>query len=226
MDPLSPSDRTTVTRLRERAATDRAELLALLADGLVAHVAVVVEQDGARHPVVLPTAYAVDPEGPDRDGTLYLHGSVGAGWLRRAPGSAVCVTVTELDGLVLARSGFHHSMNYRSAVVIGEARQVTDPDEKARALDLVVDQVVPGRAATLRPPTRRELAATDVLAVALHEASLKRRAGGVGDEPEDIATGAWAGVVPLRRVAEGVLTDSATSAEVPDHVSQRVEGLR
>ena len=159
------------------------------------------------HPVVLPVAYAVDPDGPDQDGTLYVHGSVAAGWLRRSPDTTVCVTVTSLDGLVLARSGFHHSMNYRSAVVIGPARLVEDDDERARALDLIVDHVVPGRAATLRPPTRKELAATAVLAVPLHEASLKVRTGGAKDEPEDVEAGVWAGVLPLRLVAGEVVPD-------------------
>ena len=136
-----------------------------------AHVAV----DAGDHPVALPVAYGVDPDGPDEGGTLYVHGSVGAGWMRSAPGTTVCVTVTAVDGLVLARSGFHHSMNYRCAVVIGTARLVESEEERARALDLVVDQIVPGRAATLRAHTRKELAATAVLAVPLREASLKVR---------------------------------------------------
>ena len=125
-------------------------MLALLGDAFVAHLGVVVIRDGATHPVVLPTAFAVDPDGPDADGTLYLHGSTGSGWLRSAIATDVCVTVTELDGLVAARSGFSHSMNYRSAVVIGRARIVDDPAERAHALDLIVDHMIPGRAATLR----------------------------------------------------------------------------
>ena len=168
VSPLGPTARTTVGRGRERAVADRDRLHALLADGLVAHLGVVVEG----HPVVLPTAYAVDPDGPDRDGTLYVHGSVAAGWLRAGTGATVCVTVTELDGLVAGRSAFHHSMNYRSAVVIGTARAVEDAGERQRALDLIVDHMLPGRSVTLRPSTRKELAATAVLAVPLHEASM------------------------------------------------------
>jgi nitroimidazol reductase NimA-like FMN-containing flavoprotein (pyridoxamine 5'-phosphate oxidase superfamily) len=222
MTDLSPTERTQITRLRERGRTDREELLAFLGAGMIAHVAV----DAGDHPVALPVAYGVDPDGPDQDGTLYVHGSVGAGWLRHAPGTTVCITVTSLDGLVLARSGFHHSMNYRCAVVIGPARLVESEEERARALDLVVDQVVPGRAATLRPHTRKELVATAVLAVPLHEASLKLRDGGVGDEPEDIEAGTWAGVLPLHTVAGELEVDPLTSAPVPDDVAARVDDLR
>jgi nitroimidazol reductase NimA-like FMN-containing flavoprotein (pyridoxamine 5'-phosphate oxidase superfamily) len=219
---LSPTDRTRITRLPERGRSERSELLDLLADGIVAHVAV----DAGDHPVALPVAYGVDPDGPDDGGTLYVHGSVAAGWMRRAPGSTVCVTVTALDGLVLARSAFHHSINYRCAVVIGTARLVDSDEERGRALDLVVDHVVPGRSATLRPHTRKELAATGVLAVPLREASLKVRAGGVKDEPEDIAAGIWAGVLPLRTTAAELEAEPDTSAPVPDDVAARAEQLR
>jgi nitroimidazol reductase NimA-like FMN-containing flavoprotein (pyridoxamine 5'-phosphate oxidase superfamily) len=219
---LSPTARTQITRLRERGRSDRAELLDFLSGHLVAHVAL----DAGDHPVALPVAFGVDPDGPDEGGTLYVHGSVGAGWLRTAPGSTVCVTVTSLDGLVLARSGFHHSMNYRCAVVIGPARLVESEDERARALDLVVDQIVPGRAATLRAHTRKELVATAVLAVPLHEASLKQRAEGVGDEPEDVEAGIWAGVLPLHTVAGDLEQDPLTDAPVPDDVARRAEELR
>ena len=212
------SERTRLTRLKERAVEDREALLAFLESQYVAHLAVVAGD----HPVALPVAYALDRD----DDQLYVHGSVGAGWLRQAPGAQVCVTVTSVDGLVLARSGFHHSVNYRSAVVIGAARLVEDEDERARALDLVVDQVVPGRAETLRPPTRKELAATAVLAVPLAEASLKQRTGGVGDEPEDVEAGTWAGVLPLRVVAGEVETDPLTSRPVPPDVAARAEQLR
>lgn len=215
---LSSTERTRLTRLRERGHSDRAELIEFLAGQFVAHIAV----NAGDHPVALPVAYALDREGDQ----LYVHGSVAAGWLSRAHGTTVCVTVTALDGLVLARSGFHHSMNYRSAVVIGEARLVDADAERAKALDLVVDQIVPGRSATLRQSTRKELAATAVLAVPLTEASLKSRAHGVGDEPEDIEAGTWAGVVPLRIVAGEIESDPLTSAPVPADVAARVAGLR
>jgi nitroimidazol reductase NimA-like FMN-containing flavoprotein (pyridoxamine 5'-phosphate oxidase superfamily) len=222
MTDLSPSDRTRITRLRERGRSDRQELLAFLGEAMIAHLAV----DAGGHPAALPVAYGVDPDGPDEGGTIYVHGSVGAGWMRHAPGSTVCVTVTSLDGLVLARSGFHHSMNYRCAVIIGTARSVDSDEERARALDLVVDQIVPGRAATLRPHTRKELVATAVLAVPLHEASLKQRAEGVGDEPEDVEAGIWAGVLPLRTVAGELEVDPLTAAPVPEDVARRAEELR
>jgi nitroimidazol reductase NimA-like FMN-containing flavoprotein (pyridoxamine 5'-phosphate oxidase superfamily) len=125
--PLSPTPRTRIGRGRNRMVEERADLHALLADALVAHLAVTVSRDGQSHPLVLPTAYAVDLDGPDEGGSLYLHGSVAAGWLRTATDRTVCVTVTELDGLVAGRSAFHHSMNYRSAVVIGTARSCPRP---------------------------------------------------------------------------------------------------
>ncbi|ABL82967.1 MULTISPECIES: pyridoxamine 5'-phosphate oxidase family protein [unclassified Nocardioides] len=217
--PLSPTARTTVGRGRNRAVDDRAELHRLLEDALVAHLGVVVGD----HPLVLPVAFGVDLDGPDRDGTLYLHGSVAAGWARAAAGATVCVTLTELDGLVLGRSAFHHSMNYRSAVVVGPARLVDDPAERDRALALVVDHMVPGRTATLRPSTRKELAATAVLAVPLHEASMKARAGGPGDEPEDVAAGGWGGHVPIRRVAGLPVPDPDAVGPVPAEIQRAAE---
>lgn len=220
--PLSPTPRTTVGRGRNRMVEDRAALHALLEDALVAHVGVTVTQG---HPLVLPTAYGVDLDGPDESGTLYVHGSVAAGWLRAASDTTVCVTITELDGLVAGRSAFHHSMNYRSAVVIGSARVVDDPAERQHALDLIVDHMIPGRSATLRASTRKELAATAVLAVPLREASMKARAGGPGDEPEDVASGAWGGHIPLRRVAGAPVPDEQATGAAPADVVRRAAAL-
>ena len=225
MSELSPTPRTTPTRESERAVGQRSRMLALLADALVAHLGVVVTRDGTTHPVVLPTAFAVDPDGPDDDGTLYLHGSTGAGWLRAALASDVCVTVTELDGLVASRCGFGHSMNYRSAVIIGRARVVDDPVERQHALDRIIDHMVPGRAATLRAATRKELAATAVLALPLREASMKERAGGPEDTPDDVATGVWAGHIPLRRIALPPVSAPDSHDEVPADVVSRAEAL-
>ena len=219
--PLSPTGRTTVRRGNARALSDRSALHELLAEALVAHLGV----DAGDHPVVLPVAFAVDPDGPDDAGTLYVHGSVAARWLGRADGATVCVTVTELDGLVAARSGFHHSMNYRSAVVIGRARVVTDPVEKEHALALTVDHMVPGRSATLRPPTRRELAATSVLAVPLAEASVKQRTGDPVDDHADVATGVWAGVVPVRRVVGAAVSAGDSHDDIPAHVVELTHAL-
>ena len=226
IDPLEPTPRTRVNRGRNRAVADRTELLDLLADALVAHIGVQAPgaDDGENgHPLVLPTAYAVDVDGPDEGGTLYVHGSVAARWLRSSVDRTVCVTVTELDGLVAGRSAFHHSMNYRSAVVIGQARLVDDADERQHALDLIVDHMLPGRAATMRPSTRKELAATAVLAVPLHEASMKARAGGPVDEPEDVEAGVWGGHVPVRRVIDAPVPadDNLAGLPTPEHVSSR-----
>jgi len=218
---LSPTPRTTVGRGRNRAVDDRAELHLLLEDALIAHLGVTIGD----HPLVLPVAFGVGPDGPDRDGTLYVHGSVAAGWVHAAAGATVCVSVTELDGLVAGRSTFHHSMNYRSAVVIGTGRLVTDPDERDRALALIVDHMIPGRSGTLRPSTRKELAATAVLAVPLHEASMKARAGGPGDEPEDVAAGVWGGHIPVRRVASVPVPDEHATGAVPGEVLHRVTSL-
>lgn len=218
---LSPTARTTPTRGRNRQVHDRQRLMALLSDALVAHLGVVA---GA-HPVVLPTAFGVDAAGPDDGGTLYLHGSVAAGWLGPALEQDVCVTVTELDGLVLARTGFHHSMNYRSAVVIGRPRLVSEPDERRRALDLIVDHMMPGRAVTLRPATRKELSATVVVALPLAEASMKQRAGGATLEPGDLELDGWAGQVPLRRTASAPVTEDYVSEPVPGYVLGRVAEL-
>jgi nitroimidazol reductase NimA-like FMN-containing flavoprotein (pyridoxamine 5'-phosphate oxidase superfamily) len=225
MSTLSPTVRTTGTRETHRAVVERGRLLELLDDALVAHFGAVVTRDGVTHPVVLPMAFAFDPDGPDADGTLYLHGSTGAGWLRSALATDVCVTITELDGLVAARSGMEHSMNYRCAVIIGRARAVDDPAERARSLDLIVDHMIPGRAATLRAPTRKELAATAVLALPLREASMKERAGGPADEDEDIAAGTWGGHIPLRRVALAPVSSPDSHTDVPADVIARAAAL-
>jgi uncharacterized protein len=215
---LAPTARTRITRHRERGSEERADLFAIIEEALVCHVGLVRDGD----PVVLPAIHAADPEGPDAGGTLYLHGSVAAPWLFQAPGRTVCVTFTLVDAVVIARAAFSHSMNYRSAVVYGDARRVEDRDERDRALRLIVDHIVPGRAATLRANTRKELAATAVVAVPLAEASVKARTGGPSDEPEDVATGAWAGVVPLSVTAGVVETDA--DGPIPDDVRRRLAG--
>ncbi|MGY1753046.1 pyridoxamine 5'-phosphate oxidase family protein [Blastococcus sp. SYSU D01042] len=188
--PLSPTDRSTVRRGARRARTDRADLYAVLDAGLVGHLAVVL--DGA--PVVLPTGYGRDGD------TLYLHGSTGAATLRAATGGPVCFTVTHLDGVVYARSAFHHSVNYRCAVVHGTPRAVTDPDEKLLGLEVLTEQLAPGSWAATRLPDRRELAATAVLALDLAEASVKIRTGPPGDDERDLAAPVWAGVLPVTTV--------------------------
>jgi uncharacterized protein len=214
---LSSTERTRLTRHSERGSDDRSDLFAVLQEALVCHVGIVRKGE----PVVLPSIFAVDPDGPDEGGTLYLHGSVAAPWLLQAPGQVVCATFTLVDAIVLARVAFSHSMNYRSAVVYGPARRVDDPAERDHALRLIVDHVVPGRSATLRANSRKELVATTVIAIPLAEASVKARTGGPKDEPADVATGAWAGLVPLGIRAGAVQSDQ--DAPVPDDVRRRLE---
>jgi nitroimidazol reductase NimA-like FMN-containing flavoprotein (pyridoxamine 5'-phosphate oxidase superfamily) len=222
--PLSPTPRSTPRREKERAQADRATLYDVLAASLICHLGVVV--DGV--PLALPTVFGVDPDGPDEGGTLYLHGSVASRSLVQGPVQDVSATMTVLDGIVLARSGFNHSMNYRSAVVIGRPRVVSDEAERSHALDLLVDHVTPGRSAHLRRPTRKELAATTVLALPLHEASVKRRSGDPDDEDFDVeAGGVWAGVVPLGLlVGDPVTGGDVDGIDVPAHVLDRVGSLR
>ncbi|XGU18472.1 pyridoxamine 5'-phosphate oxidase family protein [Rhodococcus sp. 3Y1] len=148
--PLSPTARTTHKRARHHGVAERAALVDVLQSAKLCHMGVTV----GGVPMVFPTAYGFDLDGPDRGGSIYVHGSVASRSL--APDSEICITITILDGLVLARSGFHHSMNYRSGVVIGSPRVVTDGDERVKALNLIVDQVVPGRSQHLRDHTRKK----------------------------------------------------------------------
>jgi nitroimidazol reductase NimA-like FMN-containing flavoprotein (pyridoxamine 5'-phosphate oxidase superfamily) len=186
-----PTPRTTPTRYRERADYDRETVHAILDEALICHLGYL----SAGGPVVLPTTHARLGE------TLYLHGSTGGGPMlaaRAAPsGLPVCVTATLVDALVLARAAMHHSVNFRSVVVLGAARVVEDTAEKLRALRCLLDHIRPGRADDCRTPNARELAATGVLAVDLAEVSAKVRNGGPVDDPEDRALPHWAGVVPL-----------------------------
>lgn len=207
MEPLTVTDRTRVTRLAHRQVTDRAVLHAVLDAALVAHVAVV--RDGV--PVVLPMACARDGD------SLLLHGSSGGGLLRAvADGAPVTATVTLLDGLVYARSLFDSSMNYRSAMVTGSARSLTDPEEKLAALERLSDQLLPGRRAEVRATTGRELAATVVLRLPLTEASVKVRAENAGTDPDDgESRDVWAGVVPLRTTATAPVPTADTPSGTP-----------
>jgi nitroimidazol reductase NimA-like FMN-containing flavoprotein (pyridoxamine 5'-phosphate oxidase superfamily) len=201
-----PSPRSTVRRLPDRARYDRATVDAILDEGLVCHVGFVDEGQ----PFVIPSAYA-------RDGDrLILHGSAASRMVKvLAAGAPACVTVTLLDGLVLARSGFHHSMNYRSVVVLGKATEIVDPDEKRRALDAIVEHVAPGRAASLRPPTEKELRATRVVALRLDEASAKLRTGPPKDEEADHALPVWAGELPLRLEPLAPVADPQAGPAIP-----------
>ncbi len=192
MEPFNPTGRTQVRRLPDRGVYDRAQVHAILDEGAICHVGFCV--DG--QPCVIPTGYA------RRGDEIYIHGSAASRMLRSmAEGIEVCVTVTLVDGLVLARSSFHHSMNYRSVVIFGRARLVTDPAEKVEALRCFTNHIVPGRWEELRPSTEQELKGVSVLALPLAEVSAKVRTGGPKDDPEDMSAPVWAGVVPLVTVA-------------------------
>lgn len=181
------SERTRVKRLAARADYDPTTVRAVVDEALVAHVAVTTPQG----PIALPMAYGRIGD------TLYLHGAAANALLKAASGRELAATITLLDGLVLARSAFHHSMNYRSIVVRGPGRSVDDPDEKQAALAAIVDHATPGRSASVRPPSPVELRATHVLALELTESSAKIRTGPPVDDEEDLDLPVWAGVVPL-----------------------------
>jgi nitroimidazol reductase NimA-like FMN-containing flavoprotein (pyridoxamine 5'-phosphate oxidase superfamily) len=212
-DDLSGTARTALRRHRERGRTDRDELYAVLDAGLICHLGVIA--GGA--PRVLPTGYG-------RVGDLlYLHGSSANATFMAGQDQEVCVTVTHLDGIVYARSVFNHSMNYRSAMIFGVARLVTEPAERMTALRVITEHLAPGQWSYARQPTRKELAATSVLALPLAEASVKVRAGGPSDEPEDHAMDVWAGVVPVTETFGDPEPDTVLrpGIEVPEHVRKR-----
>lgn len=195
----TPTPRTTLKRLPKRGTYDREAVHRILDEGLYCHLGFVVEGQ----PFVLPTIYARVEE------TLYVHGSSASRMLGTlAQGAPVCLTVTLLDGLVLARSAFHHSMNYRSVMVLGQAREVGEPEEKSRALEAIVEHVAAGRSGETRGPNETELRATRVLSLPLSEVSAKVRTGPPIDDEEDYALPVWAGVLPLRLVPQPLVPDS------------------
>ena len=209
MTAVPPTDRTRVRRLPKRGAYDRQTIDAILDEALVCHVGFVI--DGA--PVVIPTIHWRDGD------TVYVHGSAASRMLRSLrDGVPVCVTVTLLDGLVLARSAFHHSMNYRSAMLFGVAHVVESDEEKVRALDALVEHVMRGRSRDIRPPNDLELKQTLVLGLRIDEASAKIRTGGPVDDDEDYALPMWAGVLPLALTPGEPITDRDVTADVPEYV--------
>ncbi|WP_433246599.1 pyridoxamine 5'-phosphate oxidase family protein [Actinomadura nitritigenes] len=213
MKPLSATPRTSLGRYPERSTSDRAVLYEILDAGLICHLGVVVNGT----PRAVPTCYGRLGD------TLYVHGSTGASSMMTAPSQEVCVTVTHLDGLVLARSLFHHSINYRSAMVYGVPSPVTGDDEKRAALRVITEQLAPGQWDAARRPTRKELAGVAVLALPLDEASVKVRQGPPGDEDEDYALPVWAGVLPVRQAFGAPVPDPALALgiSVPAHIAAR-----
>jgi uncharacterized protein len=196
--PYTPTPRTRLVREADRAVYDREAAYRILDEGFLCHVGFVA--DG--QPFVIPTSYG------RKDDTLYIHGSAASRMLRQMKeGVPVCITVTLLDGLVLARSIFNHSMNYRSVVVLGKATLVDDPEEKIAVLRLLSEHIIPGRWADARQPNERELKQTSVLSVPIAEFSAKVRLGPPIDDEEDYSFPTWAGVVPLEMVAGAPIDD-------------------
>jgi len=213
----APSSRTQVERLPERGHYDRETIHAILDQAFLCHVGFVV--DG--QPFVIPTGFGRSGD------TLYIHGSAASRMLRNlSAGVPVCVTVTLLDALVVARSLFHSSMNYRSVVVLGTAKLITDGEEKMRALRAVSEQIFPGRWDDARQPNEQELKATSVMAIPLTEASAKIRTGPAKDDKEDYALPIWAGLLPLRVTAGTPQPDPELPAEIASRVPQYLRDYR
>jgi uncharacterized protein len=197
--PHIPTPRTRLVREADRAVYDREAAYRILDEGFLCHVGFIA--DG--QPFVIPTSYG------RKDDTLFIHGSAASRMLRQMKeGVPVCITVTLLDGLVLARSIFNHSMNYRSVVVLGKATLIDDPAEKIEALRLLSEHIIPGRWADSRQPNERELKATSILRLPIDEFSAKVRKGPVVDDEEDYSFPTWAGVVPLEMVAGKPVDDA------------------
>ncbi|HZH29739.1 MAG TPA: pyridoxamine 5'-phosphate oxidase family protein [Pyrinomonadaceae bacterium] len=219
MDSFTPTGRSAVKRLPKRGEYGREGVYKILDEGLVCHVGFVVEGQ----PFVIPTGYGRAGD------TLYLHGAQASRMLRTLrEGVEVCVAVTLVDGMVLARSAFHHSMNYRSVVIFGRAVAVEDAAEKWEALRVLTEHLAPGRWAEVRQPSEGEMRATLVLALPLAEASAKVRTGAPVDDEEDYELPVWAGVVPLRLLADAPIDDPRLSSgiEPPPHVSGYARGRR
>ena len=207
-----PTARTRVVREPKRGAYDRDTVYRILDEGFLCHVGFVVDDQ----PFVIPTSYG------RKDASLYIHGSAASRMLRQMQnnGAPVCVTVTLLDGLVLARSVFNHSMNYRSVVILGNATLVDDPEEKLAALRILAEHILPGRWDDARQPNDRELKATSVLRVPIEEFSAKVRTGPPIDDEEDYAFPTWAGVLPLEMKAGKPIDDARmlSGIETPEYV--------
>ncbi|WP_021591901.1 pyridoxamine 5'-phosphate oxidase family protein [Actinomadura welshii] len=214
MNPLSSTARTRLGRYPERSSTDRSVLYEILDDGMICHLGLIVNGS----PRVIPTGYG------RQDDTLYIHGSSGASSLRAGPSQEICITVTHLDGIVLARSLFHHSINYRSALIYGTPRLVSDTDEKLHSLRVITEQMAPGQWDAARRPTRKELAGVSVLALPLDEASVKVRQGPPSDDEPDYDLDVWAGVLPVHQTFGAPAPDPLLrpGIPVPGHIARRV----
>jgi nitroimidazol reductase NimA-like FMN-containing flavoprotein (pyridoxamine 5'-phosphate oxidase superfamily) len=211
-DTIAETERTRLRRLAKRGAFDRETIYAILDEAFICHVGFVI--DG--QPYVIPTGFG--RVGND----LYIHGSSASRMLRTlSEGVDVCFTATLVDGLVLARSAFHHSINYRSVIVLGKATLVKDVEEKNKALESITEHIVPGRWADVRWPTELELKATSVLKLPIKEASAKIRTGGPIDDEKDYGFDVWAGVLPLSLAVDKPVPDERLPGDVtvPENVS-------
>lgn len=206
----APTDRVRTRRAHERGAYDRASIDAILKAQPLCHVGYL--KDGA--PFVTPTFQWIEGD------RVYWHGSSASQFLRAAESNPVCLTVSTLDGFVMARSGFHHSVNYRSVMILGDAEIVTDADAKVRHLDTFLDGLFPGRVEQIRPMNAQEIKATTVLSMPITEASAKVRNGGPVDDEEDYALNVWAGVIPVNPVIGDLIPDprNLPDVEIPAHV--------
>jgi uncharacterized protein len=220
-ETLIESERTRHRRLREQGSLDRRELISILRAGFVCHMGVIVDS----HPMVIPTVYGLAPD----DRTVYVHGSVASRSLAAQPDMEICLTVTHVDGLVLARSVFEHSVNYRSAMLYGTPRLLTETDDKLRGLEHLSEHIAAGQWGYARQPNKKELARTSLLALEIAEASVKIRLGGPddGDSP-DADLPVWAGVIPListwgrAEPADGL----KPGIDLPPHIVRLVTTLR
>jgi nitroimidazol reductase NimA-like FMN-containing flavoprotein (pyridoxamine 5'-phosphate oxidase superfamily) len=206
------SQRTRVRRHPERGIYEPEIIRSILDEGMIAHVGFLARGS----PIVIPTAYGRD------DDSLYLHGSAVSQWTKQGDRNPICVTVTLLDGLVLARSTFKHSMNYRSVVIFGEGELVTDRKQKLYGLQRIVEHLVPGRSREAREPNENELQATSVLRLRLEEASAKIRSGGPIDDEDDFERPIWAGVLPMHVIFGPPDADEAVPpiVDVPDYIDE------
>ena len=219
MTAFTPTHRSKVKRLHERGRYDEDSVFAILDAGIIAHIGYVIDDQ----PYVTPTAYW------RRGRTLYWHGSSASRMLRtQKAGIPACVTVSLLDGLVVARSGFHHSVNYRAVMAFGTARFVEDAKEKEAELDYFIERIYPGRVAALRPVNQQELKGTTLIAMEIEEASAKVRTGEPKDDEEDYALDIWAGVIPIRQVVGAIENDPRLKAGValPEHLRRFTDGAR
>ena len=206
--PAAPSARTRVRRIPTNAHYDTATLHAIIDDAYLCHIA--FADDHGSH--CIPTACWRE------EGHLYIHGSNGSRMLKRLTESETCVTITHLDGLVMARSAFSHSMNYRSAMIYGRFEVVDDEAERHRTMEAFMEKLAPGRQTEVRPGSDKEYAATTIMRIALGEAACKVRSGGPADDEEDLSWPAWAGVLPFARVPMKPVTDPACTVDVPAYV--------